>query len=167
MTSGTAANTAIPRSNREEFMAVLATVDQLVARSLHLARTAQELQQRLPAVLDRLTEKEAADSKSFPLFALPSISDPPRSDVWVRANAKTPAQVHAEHTAAPEGSRPWWVVYVGREPGLYTTVEEADAQIKNCPNQQYRRKASKQEALNLYIEKYDAGEVAKWVELKD
>ncbi|KAJ7212393.1 hypothetical protein B0H12DRAFT_1079449 [Mycena haematopus] len=150
MTSDTAANTAIPTSSqREEFMAVLGTVDQLVARSVHLARTAQDLQQRLPAILDRLTEKEAADN------------------VWVRANAKTPAQVEVEHTAAPDGSRPWWVVYVGREPGLYSTVEDADVQIKNCPNQQYRRKASKQEALAFYRQKYDAGEVSKWVELRD
>ncbi|KAJ7250116.1 hypothetical protein B0H12DRAFT_1072133 [Mycena haematopus] len=148
MTSGTAANTAIPRSNREEFMAVLATVDQLVARSLHLG----------------------AQPKSSSSASQPSSTASPKKRRRITSGfvpMPRPPPKCMPSTGRPEGSRPWWVVYVGREPGLYTTVEEADAQIKNCPNQQYRRKASKQEALNLYIEKYDAGEVAKWVELKD
>lgn len=45
--------------------------------------------------------------------------------------------------------------------------EAADAQIKGCPNQQYRRRASKVEALNLYRQMWDDGEVAKWAELKE
>ncbi|KAJ7799630.1 hypothetical protein B0H14DRAFT_3491451 [Mycena olivaceomarginata] len=86
---------------------------------------------------------------------------------WVRVVAKTPTAVATEHSSAPSGSRPWWVVFVGREPGLYSTIEAADAQIKGCPNQQYRRKADKVEALNFYVQKYNEGAVEKWVELTE
>jgi hypothetical protein len=102
----------------------------------------------------------------------------------VRAVAKTPTAVATEHSSAPSGSRPWWVVFVGREPGLYSTMyvfsmsplrytesfspsEAADAQIKGCPNQQYRCKADKVEALNFYVQKYNEGAVEKWVELTE
>ncbi|KAJ7802011.1 hypothetical protein B0H14DRAFT_3488962 [Mycena olivaceomarginata] len=163
-----AAHTAIssspPASSAsEELMAVFATLDELSLRALTLTRgarelmrgadamtrVAQDLQLRLPKALDKQNEDAAADN------------------VWVRAVAKTPPTVAAEHAHAPDGHRIWYVVFVGREPGLYTTVEEADAQIKGCPNQQYRRKMSKREALDAYSAKYEAGEVAKWVEFKD
>ncbi|KAJ7884215.1 hypothetical protein B0H13DRAFT_1890073 [Mycena leptocephala] len=144
----TVANTAAANA-RSEIMAVLTTVDELVARAHRLTRIALDLQDALPAIADRLNQQEAVDN------------------VWVRANARTPAQVEAEHAAIPHGTRPWWVVWIGREPGLYTTVEAADAQIKGCPNQQYRRRASKVDAINLYRQKYDDGEVAKWVEFTE
>ncbi|KAJ7888671.1 hypothetical protein B0H14DRAFT_2562244 [Mycena olivaceomarginata] len=142
-----AANTAAP--SPRELMAVLATVDELVLRAADFQRTAQELQKKLPAMVQSLTEQQAADN------------------TWVRAVAKTPNQVALEHISAPAGSRAWWVVYVGREPGLYSTIEAADAQIKGCPNQQYRRKADKTEALNFYIHKHNEGVVEKWVELTE
>ena len=64
--------------------------------------------------------QEAADRASFPfLYANSSITP---LDVWVHAAARTPQQIKAEHAAIPHGPRPWWVVWIGREPGLYTTV---------------------------------------------
>ncbi|KAJ7720153.1 hypothetical protein B0H14DRAFT_3521025 [Mycena olivaceomarginata] len=123
MPAPAAANTAAPTPR--ELMAVLATVDELVIRAADFQRTAQELQKKLPPMVQSLTEQQAADN------------------TWVCAVAKTPTAVATEHSSAPSGSRPWWVVFVGREPGLYSTIEAADAQIKGCPNQQYRRKADK------------------------
>ncbi|KAJ7355183.1 hypothetical protein DFH08DRAFT_954686 [Mycena albidolilacea] len=150
-------------SSRAELMAAIATVDELVVRAVRLtrtaqilkntaedvARTAQDLQVRLPVLLDHQNEREAEDH------------------IWVRATAKSPTQVAADHANASEGQRPWYVVYVGREPGLYDTVEQADTQIKGCPGQQYRRKASKREAIDFYRAKFEANEVEKWVEMQD
>jgi hypothetical protein len=98
--------------------------------------------------------------------------------------AKSPATVTAEHADALDGSRTWWVVYVGREPGLYTTVyvhffsmplyyltfhgsEQANAQTKGCPNQQCRKKTSKSEALLFYQQKWGENEVRKWNEVSE
>ncbi|KAJ7906817.1 hypothetical protein B0H13DRAFT_2333065 [Mycena leptocephala] len=107
------------------------------------------LDYQLPPLMDNLNEEVAANH------------------VWVRVVAKTPQQVEAEHEAVPHGSRPWWVVFIGREPGLYTTIEQADLQIKGCPNQQYRRKSSKFEALSFYRLMHDNNKVEKWVELPE
>ncbi|KAJ6466507.1 hypothetical protein DFH09DRAFT_1097861 [Mycena vulgaris] len=154
MTSGTSAATAAPAPTtapaptaRDELKAALATVSKLLTRAHSVVRTAEELNDKLPAILARLNVEEAADN------------------VFVRAVAKTPQQVAAKHANEPEGSRPWWVVFVGREPGLYTTVEEANLQIKGCPGQEYRRKTSKPEALAFYELMYSTGKVEKWVEL--
>ncbi|KAJ7772797.1 hypothetical protein B0H14DRAFT_3164768 [Mycena olivaceomarginata] len=163
MTYNTAANTAANvlstlatpphhSSDHEELTAVLATVNDLVFCSVQLTRLAQQLQstppklvahQSVPELIARIHEHEVADH------------------TWVRVVAKTSAQVEAEHAAAPQGSRTWWVVFIGREPGLYTTIEEVDRQIKGYPNQQYRRKHDKKEALMAYAQRWQDGGVEK------
>ncbi|KAF7349659.1 hypothetical protein MSAN_01692400 [Mycena sanguinolenta] len=155
--STTAANATT--TDRAEVMAVLATVDDLVARTTRLSRVATQLQQSLPPLLQRLSD--AAEAAEAAAAETPQETSP----AWVRDTPKTPAQVATEHADLADGSRILWVVYVGREPGVYTTVESADMQIKGCLNQQYRRKSSKQEALQFYTEKFDAGLVQKWVEV--
>ncbi|KAF7364445.1 hypothetical protein MSAN_01105600 [Mycena sanguinolenta] len=165
----TAANTA-PNA-RSELMAVLATVDDLVARTARLSTiavelqkdivtragklsaAAVELQQTIPSLFERL-EEEIRDELQ---------PDVPSRPAWVEEDAKTPAQVTADHANLSDGSCVLWVVYVGREPGIYTTSESADAQIKGCPHQQYRCKHSKREALDFYAERYAAGAVHKMV----
>ncbi|KAJ7303437.1 hypothetical protein DFH08DRAFT_825894 [Mycena albidolilacea] len=136
-------------SARAELMVVLATVDELVVRTLRIQCTALDLQTRLPRILGRLAEEEAADN------------------CWVRAVAKSPVQVAALNAGVPDGSRHCWVVFVGREPGIYYTIEEADHQIKGCPGQEYRSKKSKSEALASYTHWFQEGKVEKWVELTD
>ncbi|KAJ7902927.1 hypothetical protein B0H13DRAFT_2335448 [Mycena leptocephala] len=133
---------------REVLGEAIATVEKLLDCADSLTRLAESLQDQLPLLLNSLNEEATADN------------------VWVRVVAKTPEQVEAEHEAVPHGSRPWWVVYIGRDPGLYTTIEQADRQIKGCPNQQYRRKSSKFEALSYYRLMYENNEVQKWVELE-
>ncbi|KAJ7795155.1 hypothetical protein B0H14DRAFT_3496338 [Mycena olivaceomarginata] len=162
MQTFTAANTA--PSAHDELAAVLATVNELVVRSAGLTSSVQALQIQLPALVDCLN-MEATARRLDRLNIHHDDPAAPTEVVWVEAIAKTPAQVEAEHTAASDGSRPWWVVYVGREPGIYTSVEEADLQIKGVPNQQYRRRASKPEALALYKQRHQDGLVAKMVEV--
>ncbi|KAJ6556335.1 hypothetical protein B0H19DRAFT_1071442 [Mycena capillaripes] len=148
-TSPPAPSVPVSLSPREELAALVEIVDKLVLRANALTRMAREVQTKLPNILDRLNAEAAADH------------------VWVRAVAKDPAVVEAEHASELNGSRGWWVVYVGREPGLYTTVEAANIQINGCPGQQCRRKGSKAEALLFYRQKWDDGEVRKWVEIVD
>ncbi|KAJ6537889.1 hypothetical protein B0H19DRAFT_1078996 [Mycena capillaripes] len=116
---------------------------------LHRCHCAHGGKYKLPGILTRLAEEAAEDN------------------IFVRAVPKTAAQVAVQHAQAPDGPRSWWVVYIGREPGIYPTLEDADLQIKGCPNQQYRRKGSKKEALAYYKLLHEANEVEKWVELID
>ncbi|KAJ6609624.1 hypothetical protein B0H10DRAFT_2225752 [Mycena sp. CBHHK59/15] len=152
MTSFPAATTAPSAS--DQLRAVLATVDKLATQVDKLADCADAIadlassvQAKLPAILKQLHEEAAEDN------------------IFMRAIPKSPAEVAADHARAADGSRPWWVVFVGREPGIYDTVEEANRQVKGCPNQECRRKGSKQEALNFYELMYGKDRVQKWVEL--
>ncbi|KAJ7308734.1 hypothetical protein DFH08DRAFT_975068 [Mycena albidolilacea] len=137
-----------PPNPRRELMAVLANVDHLVVRAWKLNCAAEQIQKALPAILDRLNEEEAQDN------------------IWVRMVTKTLAEVAAEQANAPDGTQQWWIIYVGRDPGLYSTLDAAVAQTNKCPNQQWQsRKADKREALDYYRARYEANEVVKWVEL--
>ncbi|KAJ7886285.1 hypothetical protein B0H13DRAFT_1889304 [Mycena leptocephala] len=144
-----AATSALPNA-RQELRALIATVDKLFSRSLATAHTAEAIKAKLSDITDSLDEEA-----------------PPPDPVFVRDVAKTPGQVEAENAHIPNGTRPWWVVFVGREPGIYSTVEAADLQIKGCPGQEYRRKGSKAEALSYYRMQYDGNLVKKWVEVVD
>ncbi|KAJ6617322.1 hypothetical protein B0H10DRAFT_2218661 [Mycena sp. CBHHK59/15] len=117
---------------RDGLRAVVTTVRKLLNKATALTRIAEELNDKLPEILDQLNEEATEDN------------------IFVREVPKTPAQVAALHTSASEGTRPWWVVFIGREPGIYDTVEAANDQIKGCPNQEYRRKGSKPEVLAFY-----------------
>ncbi|KAJ6626377.1 hypothetical protein B0H10DRAFT_2185795 [Mycena sp. CBHHK59/15] len=134
---------------REQVGALIITVNKLVARANSLSRMAIDVQGQLNDIQDTIDNEAAADN------------------VFVRGVAKDPAQVEAEHTNSPDGSCSCWVVYIGREPGIYFTIEEADAQVKGCPNQQYRRRCSKAEALLFYKQMFHGKSVQKWVELFD
>ncbi|KAJ7878690.1 hypothetical protein B0H13DRAFT_1892566 [Mycena leptocephala] len=138
-----------PPTACQELVALITAADKLAERASSLNRTARKIQDRLPDILDKLDAEAAADR------------------VFVCGVAKSPAVVAAEHADAPDGSRTWWVVYVGREPGLYTTVEQANAQTKGCPNQQCRKKTSKSEALVFYQQKWGEDEVPKWNEVAE
>ncbi|KAJ7602954.1 hypothetical protein DFH06DRAFT_1350773 [Mycena polygramma] len=144
------ATAALPLPAHQQLGALLATVKRLVSRADALSCTALQVQDQMDDLLETLDQDE-----------------PDTDNLWVRQVAKTPAQVEAEHRNSPDGSRPCYVVYVGREPGLYFTHEEADAQIKGVPNQQYRRRASKAEGLFLYTQFYEnvPTKVEKWEEI--
>ncbi|KAJ6479432.1 hypothetical protein C8R47DRAFT_1218990 [Mycena vitilis] len=148
VSAGPALGLAIPpaasRLSREALHAALARVDNLLQKAQAVTALAEELRDILENVVPE------SDSIFF--------RDP---------HPKTPAQVAAEYADEADGTRPWWVVYVGREPGVYTTSEAADAQTKGCPGQQQRRRESKSEALALYARHYDEDQVRKWVEVED
>ncbi|KAJ7453518.1 hypothetical protein FB451DRAFT_1373822 [Mycena latifolia] len=142
MDQSQAAATTTP-SPHLELEALLATIAKLTQRSLNVSRALKEAHEKIPGLIDQVLHyREANDN------------------VWVRAVAMTPEQ-------ATDGARPWWVVYIGREPGLYTTVDEATVQVKGCPNQEFRKKTSKGEALHFYESLYLGGKVEKWVEFDE
>ncbi|KAJ6614214.1 hypothetical protein B0H10DRAFT_2221524 [Mycena sp. CBHHK59/15] len=122
---------------RQDLGALVATVAKFTVRADSLSGMGRDLQDKLSDILDQLKKEDADDH------------------LFIREPAKDPATVKAEHASEPDGSRPWWVVYIGREPGLYNTIDAANAQIKGCPNQQYRRKGSKGEALLFYKLMYE------------
>jgi hypothetical protein len=179
-------------------MVVLATVDELVVRSLCIQRTALDLQGKFTQpswrsfIFSQLNFH--GSSITLPKRRQPTVSVPRLirlflsyhfADTWVRAVAKSAAQVTALNAGILDGSCHCWVVYVGREPGIYYTMcvsrplsllrppnsfwpsEEADQQIKSCPGQQYRHKGSKSEVLASYTQWFQEGKVEKWVELTD
>ncbi|KAJ6470680.1 hypothetical protein C8R47DRAFT_1077694 [Mycena vitilis] len=137
--------------SHQQLGALIAIVQKLVTRADALSRTANAVQDQLNDLLDTLDQDEPA----------------PPDNVWVRQEAKTPAEVVAEHLNSPNGSCACWTVFVGREPGIYFTREQADAQVKGVPNQQYRRRAGKTDALMFYEQMFKENLVQKWEEIFD
>ncbi|KAJ7916075.1 hypothetical protein B0H13DRAFT_2451280 [Mycena leptocephala] len=59
----------------------------------------------------------------------------------------------------------WYVVAVGREPGLFISSDEAEDQVKGVPNFCREKKKSRREALDFYRHKYEHREVMKLTEV--
>ncbi|KAJ7694391.1 hypothetical protein B0H17DRAFT_1132024 [Mycena rosella] len=74
---------------------------------------------------------------------------------------KTPPEMADMFPPGVGDFQSWYVVIVGREPGLYGSAVEADAQVNGIPGQFRQKKTSRREALDFYWERYIAGAVDK------
>ncbi|KAJ6554109.1 hypothetical protein B0H10DRAFT_1967952 [Mycena sp. CBHHK59/15] len=138
-------------SPEEELQALIANVAQLAKQSVALTKMCRDLQEELPGIIARIARPR-----------------PSTDAIFVRGVPKAPVQVELETRSAQDGnSIAWYVVWIGREPGLYASIEDADVQVKGCPNQQYRRKTGKREALQFYAQLYEGGKVEKWTEASE
>ncbi|KAJ7632051.1 hypothetical protein B0H17DRAFT_1149998 [Mycena rosella] len=129
----------------EELAAMVAGLSQM---SLVIAQHCFDLQTQLPLAFNAAVAEAIA-------AALP----PPT--VLVKGVPRTPDQLDAAHPPGSGDDIPYHVVTTGREPGLYASVAESDAQVHGVPSKPLR-KATRMEALAYYCSMYEDGKVEKW-----
>ncbi|KAJ7259466.1 hypothetical protein C8J57DRAFT_1515534 [Mycena rebaudengoi] len=135
---------------------------ELVAATLETTRLAVEVQNRLPAVLAAV---EIAAAQAAQVYAHAAEPSRPPGPPFTEGVAITP---DALETFIPESGNIWYVVIIGRQPGLYRTPAEANLQTHGVPGQFSQKKTSRREALAFYRERYGLPPphgVQKWVEL--
>ncbi|KAJ7683775.1 hypothetical protein B0H17DRAFT_1226607 [Mycena rosella] len=81
--------------------------------------------------------------------------------MFLHGPPRTPDQMDALFPPGFGDHQAWYVVVVGREPGLYGSSVETDAQVNGIPNQFRRRKTSCCEALDFYCQEYNARRIDK------
>ncbi|KAJ7863779.1 hypothetical protein B0H14DRAFT_2574719 [Mycena olivaceomarginata] len=79
--------------------------------------------------------------------------------VFYQDIAPTPAKLDALFPPGQGDNKAYHVVCVGRVPGLYETVEEANEQIDGVPTQSRRRVVGRLSALAYYRQMFDAKKV--------
>ncbi|KAJ6543672.1 hypothetical protein B0H10DRAFT_2218717 [Mycena sp. CBHHK59/15] len=141
-THSAAPNASTPQ---QELDALVAKVAALARLSVDLTRLSLDIQDTFPAVMMQVAAMSAASAPTV-----------------VRGVPQTPDEVEAAHPPSPNDPQSWYVVIVGREPGLYTNSDAADMQTTGIPNQFRQRKTGLREALAFYRNKYEAGKVEKW-----
>ncbi|KAJ7217413.1 hypothetical protein B0H12DRAFT_1241051 [Mycena haematopus] len=124
--------------------ALVATVAGLTQMSLALTQGCLDVQTKLPGLMKAAFEAHLPDEPS-----------------WIEVNARTPAELDAAHPPGPGDDLTYHVVTVGREPGLYLSVQDSDSQVLGVPNSKRHRKHTRLEALAWYRFKYDHGDVHK------
>ncbi|KAJ7463444.1 hypothetical protein B0H11DRAFT_2240919 [Mycena galericulata] len=158
----TTAAPATTASTSSEMAALVALVARLSSATLDATRLAVEVQAKLPAVV----AAEVAASTAATAAAASTEAAAAASPLLVHQAARTPTALEA---AFPEGSgEVWYVIIIGREPGMYRTAAEADSLCNGIPNQLKAKKTSRREALAWYHERYnqaDGNGVQKWVEV--
>ncbi|KAJ7433318.1 hypothetical protein B0H11DRAFT_1939648 [Mycena galericulata] len=135
----------------QELAALVAQVASLSKLALDMTKHCIDISDAIP----RVVESQVAEA----VAAL--VPSPPQ---YIRAAAMTPAQVEALHPPGFGDQSTWYVVLVGREPGLYGSSAEADVQVNSVPGQFHRKKDSLREAHAYYRQQYNAGMVEKLVE---
>ncbi|KAJ7124042.1 hypothetical protein C8R43DRAFT_945014 [Mycena crocata] len=147
----TAATTA--PTPAEELAAVLAQVAVMTKLSVDITKMSIDLHQRIPVLVAR---SAAAAAAAAPPPA-PAVAAP----LFIEGVARTPAQLEAAFPPGHGDKLPWYVVCIGREPGLYATSDESERQVNGIPRQFRIRKGSRVEALNFYRERYEEQAVSK------
>ncbi|KAK7022547.1 hypothetical protein R3P38DRAFT_3195942 [Favolaschia claudopus] len=116
--------------------------------ALTVARTCVDINDRLPRVMNNVVQAAvaAAIRDSDPLFVI--------------TEAPTPDVVETNLLAGNENA-PYYVVCVGREPGLYLDSSVADNQVRGVPEQDRRKIIGRSAALNHYRTMYEQQKVKR------
>ncbi|KAJ7442102.1 hypothetical protein B0H11DRAFT_2251729 [Mycena galericulata] len=167
-TSPDATNTPTPE---EELAALVAQVGALSKLALDMTRSCIDISDSIPRIVRaQVIPPIAKILPPGPLFdSIPRIVRAqvdaaiakilPPGPLFFRSVAPTPAQIEARFPPGTGDNQPWYVVCIGRSPGLYATSQEADDQVNGVPNQSRKKKDSRQEALLYYRSQYEIGEV--------
>ncbi|CAK5279859.1 unnamed protein product [Mycena citricolor] len=140
-----------PNAKMQELITLLQAAATLSRQAIERSSRAGEL---IRQVIDELPE--AVDR------AVPSQDsiDRPR---WIKLPARSPAEV-ANLLSADAGDL-FYVVVVGREPGVYLSHTKADELCDHVPGQKKMRFRDRAVALDYYRQQFQADKVEKWVEV--
>ncbi|KAJ7112731.1 hypothetical protein C8R44DRAFT_882481 [Mycena epipterygia] len=149
MTNNLQATTA--PTPQQELAALVAKVAALSNLALDLTRQCIDINQDLPRVV--------------PLQVTAAVGKLTADVEFVEGVAITPDALDALFPPGVGDYQPWYVVCVGRKPGLYPSSHEANDQVLGVPHQFRRKKSGRAEALAFYRAKHVAGQVAKMTEV--
>ncbi|KAJ6539874.1 hypothetical protein DFH09DRAFT_1323424 [Mycena vulgaris] len=132
----------------QELAALVAKVAALFKLALEMMKLTMDIDDAIPNVVaSQVAEAVAATQPLVPQF--------------VEGVASTPAQMDAMFPPGFGDHQPWYVVIVGREPGLYGSSVRADAEVNGVPGQFRQKKSSRIEALAFYRNRYNDNAVIK------
>ncbi|KAJ7070283.1 hypothetical protein B0H15DRAFT_944731 [Mycena belliarum] len=134
-----------------DIAALVFQVALLSQSALALAQRSVEIHTQLPLAFQAAVAEAVA-------AALPT------PNVWTSGTPRTPDEVEAAHPPGSGDDVAYHVVYAGREPGIYSSVPQSDAQVHGVPAAKRSRKGSRREALAFYRLMYESQQVEKWVE---
>ncbi|KAJ6610571.1 hypothetical protein B0H10DRAFT_2224845 [Mycena sp. CBHHK59/15] len=140
-----------PASPEQELAALVAKVAMLSKMSLDMMSLCIDVQGQILKVV------------ASHVAAVVAVVTPPNPE-FIQGVARSPTQLDGLFPPGVGDFQAWYVVCVGREPGLYASFAEANAQVLGVPNQFRQKKSSRAEALTFYRLKYGRGEVEKWTE---
>ncbi|KAJ6528818.1 hypothetical protein B0H19DRAFT_1083162 [Mycena capillaripes] len=130
---------------KQELAALIAQVAELSKTALDVTRHCIDLNERIPRVVRAQVDAAIGQLTPAPAF--------------VQGVAPTPAELEAAFPPGRSDSQAWYVVCVGRQPGMYATFEEADAQVLGVPGQKRRKMTGRGPALAYYRQMYAQNDV--------
>ncbi|KAJ7870319.1 hypothetical protein B0H14DRAFT_3440151 [Mycena olivaceomarginata] len=128
------------------------TDDKAVSKlALDMTRHCIDLTDKIPRVVRAQVEAAVAEVRPPTTFS--------------QGIAPTPAQLEAQFPSGRGDNQAWYVVCIGRQPGLYATADEADAQVLGVPDQYRRKVVGRIPALVYYRQMYDLQRVMRLTEI--
>ncbi|KAJ7808205.1 hypothetical protein B0H14DRAFT_3482605 [Mycena olivaceomarginata] len=137
--------TTIAPTSEQEMASLVSKVTAMSKLALDMTRLCIEINDKLPAVVQGQV-----------VAALASVA--PLGPVFHHSAAPLPDEIDAMFPAGYGEHQAWYVVCVGRRPGLYASYADADDQVRGVPKQSRKKKDSLQEALLYYRTQYRQGE---------
>ncbi|KAJ7104996.1 hypothetical protein C8R44DRAFT_746235 [Mycena epipterygia] len=147
----------------QEMDALIAQVADLSKLALKMTQHCIDLHDNIPRIVGlQVAAKVAAELDALADAA--AAPAPAEDGAFVELPAPTPDELDALFPPGTGEFQVWYVVCIGREPGLYASHTDADNQVRGVPNQFRMKKSSLREALDFYRWKYTHQEVKKMIE---
>ncbi|KAK7053968.1 hypothetical protein R3P38DRAFT_3171426 [Favolaschia claudopus] len=128
--------------------------------ALDMAKHCVEINEKLPRVIAAEVatarwEEEAA------AFGSLNVNDRDDRPTFVQGVAPTPDEMETTFQPGNGDNQNWYVVCVGRMPGLYPDPDSANAQVLGVPDQSRRKVSGRAAALAYYRQMYDDNKVMR------
>ncbi|KAJ7260165.1 hypothetical protein C8J57DRAFT_1514872 [Mycena rebaudengoi] len=147
-TAATQTTASAPSVEMETFVAKVAALSKL---AVDLTKLAIEVQTELPRIVH---------------LQMGAVSEDDNDDyLWAAGTPLTPDEMEAKIPPGVGENQTWYVVLRGRNPGLYPSYLDSDAQVLGVPNQFRQKKCGRTEALTFYRYHFTRGDVEKWTEV--
>ncbi|KAJ7801178.1 hypothetical protein B0H14DRAFT_3783990 [Mycena olivaceomarginata] len=130
--------------------------------AVDLTRHSVAINNQIPQVVRSHVDAEIAEIRrtlSFTISFPISVDILPAARVFYQGTAPTPAELDTLFPLGQGDNKAYHVICVGRAPGLYDTVEEANEQVNGVPAQNHCRVVGCLSALAYYCQMFDTQKV--------
>ncbi|KAJ7649205.1 hypothetical protein B0H17DRAFT_1215419 [Mycena rosella] len=139
----------------------------LSKKALEMTTLCLDVKSLIPPAFIAAAHQASAFVTAVQQTAVAIAAAPVHDLLWVQGVPLTPDQLEAQFPPGLGDDLSWQVVCMGREPGLYASVDDANDQVNRVPNQSREKKKSRAEALTFYCIRYGKGKVEKWNEVPE
>ncbi|KAJ7702496.1 hypothetical protein B0H16DRAFT_1483191 [Mycena metata] len=153
------ANTA--NSAEKEMEVLISRLTALSKLGLEMTRHCIDVTEAIPHVIRAQVDAQVDAILEGSTNANAEVTTVEPGPTWYSTPAPTLAQMEARYPPGVNDDIAHYIVCIGRVPGLYTSSQDAEDQVRGVPDMSCRKKDTRAEGLRWYREQHTLGKTMR------